>query len=320
MQRYAAALLIFSSVTAAGLAHGADYPSRPVRMIIPFPPGGNVDVFGRVMFRYVEKELGQPIVIDNRGGANGILGSDLVAKATPDGYTMLDTSFAFAVNPAIRKQMPFDVIKDFAPVTNIAVGLGYLMVAHPSVPAKTVAELIALSKKQPIRYSSAGVANGQHLAGALFNHMAGVDILHVPYKGGGPAVTAVLGGEVHLHFPAPAVGIPHVKGGRLRALGFTGAKRLDSMPDVPAIGETVKGYVSDAGWHAIFAPAKTPPAILKRMQTAISAALKVPEVRSHFVNNGYEPQGDPPEVWAKKYRAEVARFAEIARAAKIEPQ
>ena len=320
MQRYAAVALILSAVMAAGTAHGADYPSRPVRMIIPFPPGGNVDVFGRVMFRYVEKELGQPIVIDNRGGANGILGSDIVAKAVPDGYTMLDTSFAFAVNPAIRKLMPFDVIKDFAPVTNIAVGLGYMMVAHPSVPAKNVAELIALAKKEPIRYSSAGVANGQHLAGALFNHMAGVDILHVPYKGGGPAVTAVLGGEVHLHFPAPAVGIPHVKGGRLRALGFTGAKRLDSMPDMPTIGETVKGYVSDAGWHAIFAPAKTPPAILTKMQKAISAALKVPEVRNHFVNNGYEPQGDAPEVWAKKYRTEVARFAEIARAAKIELQ
>jgi tripartite-type tricarboxylate transporter receptor subunit TctC len=273
-----------------------------------------------VLFRYVEKELGQPIVIDNRGGANGILGADLVAKATPDGYTLLDTSFAFAVNPAVRKQMPFDVLKDFAPVTNIAVGLGYLLVAHPGVPAKNVTELVALAKKQPIRYSSAGVANGQHLAGALFNHMAGVDILHVPYKGGGPAVTAVLGGEVQLHYPAPAVGIPHVKAGRLRALGFTGAKRLDSMPDVPTIGETVKGYVSDAGWHAIFAPARTPPAILTRVQRAIGAALSVPEVRRHFVSNGYEPQGDPPDVWAKKYRAEVARFAQIAKAAKIEPQ
>ena len=312
--------LAFSSMAAAGFAHADPYPSRPVRMIIPFPPGGNVDVFGRVMFRYVEKELGQPIVIDNRGGANGILGSDIVAKAAPDGYTLLDTSFAFAVNPAIRKQMPFDVLKDFAPVTNVAVGLGYLMVAHPSVQAKSIAELIALAKKQPIRYSSAGVANGQHLAGALFNHMSGVDILHVPYKGGGPAVTAVLGGEVQIHYPAPAVGIPHVKSGRLKALGFTGAKRLESMPDVPTIGETVKGYVSDAGWHGIFAPAKTPPEIVTRVQTAISAALKVPEVHSHFVNNGYEPQGEAPAVWAKRFRVDVARFAEIVKAAKIEPQ
>jgi tripartite-type tricarboxylate transporter receptor subunit TctC len=289
-------------------------------MVIPFPPGGNVDVFGRVLLRYVEKELGQPIVIDNRGGANGILGADIVAKAAPDGYTLLDTSFAFAVNPAIRKQMPFDVVRDFVPVTNVAVGLGYMLVAHPSLPAKTVGELIALAKKQPLRYSSAGVGNGQHLAGALFNQMAGADILHVPYKGGGPAVNAVVGGEVQLHYPAAAVGIPQVKAGRVRAIAFTGEKRLASLPEVPTIGETVKGYVADAGWHGIFAPAKTPPAIVLKVQKSVAAALKVPEVRSHFVNNGYEPQGEAPEVWAKRFRADVKRFAEIAKAAKIEPQ
>ena len=320
MHRVVAVALVLFSVTATGVVYGDTYPSRPVRMIIPFPPGGNVDVFGRVLLRYVEKELGQPVVIDNRGGANGILGADIVAHATPDGYTMLDTSFAFAVNPAIRKKMPFDVVKDFAPVTNIAVGLGYMVVAHPSLPAKTIAELIALAKKQPLRYSSAGVGNGQHLTGALFNQMAGVDILHVPYKGGGPAVNAVVGGEVQLHYPAASVGIPQVKAGRLRALAFTSAKRLASLPDVPTVGETVKGYVADAGWHGIFAPAKTPPAIVLKVQKAVSAALKVPEVRSHFVNNGYEPQGEAPDVWARKFRADVGRFAEIARAAKIELQ
>ena len=320
MRHLVSVALVLSSFMTAGMVYGDTYPSRPVRMIIPFPPGGNVDVFGRVLLRYVEKELGQPVVIDNRGGANGILGADIVAHATPDGYTMLDTSFAFAVNPAIRKKMPFDVVKDFAPVTNIAVGLGYMVVAHPSLPAKTIAELIALAKKQPLRYSSAGVGNGQHLTGALFNQMAGVDILHVPYKGGGPAVNAVVGGEVQLHYPAASVGFRQVKAGRLRSLAFTGAKRLASLPDVPTVGETVKGYVADAGWHGIFAPAKTPPAIVLKVQKAVSAALKVPEVRSHFVNNGYEPQGEVPDVWARKFRADVGRFAEIARAAKIELQ
>ena len=297
-----------------------EYPTKPVRLVIPFPPGGNVDVFSRVLFREVEKDLGTNIVIDNRGGANGLIGADVVARAAPDGYTILNTSFAFAVNPAILKKMPFDILKDFEPVTNVAIGLGYLMVVNNNVPVKTVKDLIALAKKQQLRYSTAGVGNGQHLAGALFNQKAGVDMLHVPYKGGGPAVAAVISGEVQVHYPAGSVGVPHHKAGRLRAIAFTGAKRLSSLPDIPTIGETVPGYVADAGWHGVFAPAKTPAPIVKRVQEAIHKALQQPAVHKHFVDNGYEPQGDPPAVWAKQFRADVKRFAEIARVAKIEPR
>jgi len=304
----------------AGNVLGQDYPARPIRLIVPFPPGGNVDVFSRVLFRQVELELGQNIVIDNRGGANGLIGADVVANAVPDGYTLLNTSFAFAVNPSILKKMPFDIKKDFAPITNVALGLGYLMVINNDVPAKTVPELIALAKKRPISYSTAGIGNGQHLAGALFTLKAGIDMLHVPYKGGGPAMTALLGGEVQVHFPAGSVGVPLVKQGRARALGFTGAKRLSSLPDVPTVGESVPGYVADAGWHGMFAPAKTPAAIVKKVQLAVRKALQEPKVRSHFVDNGYEPQGDPPDVWAKKFRADVDLFADIVRKAKIERQ
>lgn len=314
--------LLAALVAMAGAANviAQNYPNRPVRLVVPFPPGGNVDVFSRVLFREVEKELGANIVIDNRGGANGIIGADVVAKAAPDGYTILNTSFAFAVNPAILKKMPFDILKDFEPVTNVATGLGYLMVVNNNVPVKTVKELIDLAKKQPLRYSTAGVGNGQHLAGELFNQKAGVEMLHVPYKGGGPAVAAVISGEVQVHYPAGSVGVPHHKAGRLRAIAFTGAKRLSSLPDIPTVGETVPGYVADAGWHGVFAPARTPAPIVKKLQEAIYKALQQPAVNKHFVDNGYEPQGDPPAVWAKQFRADVKRFAEIARLAKIEPQ
>ena len=308
------------AIAAAGSAFAQNYPSRPIRLVVPVPPGGNVAVFSRVLFREVEKNLGTNIVVDNRGGANGIIGADMVAKAAPNGYTILNTSFAFAVNPAIRKKMPFDILNDFVPVTNVATGLGYLMVVNNNVPVRTVKELIALAKKQQMRYSTAGVGNGQHLAGELFNQKAGIEMLHVPYKGGGPAVQAVISGEVQVHFPAGSVGVPHHKAGRLRAIAFTGAKRLSSLPDIPTIGETVPGYVADAGWHAVFAPAKTPSAIVVKLQEAIYKALQEPAVHKHFVDNGYEPEGDPPAEWAKQFRADVKRFAEIARLAKIEPQ
>ena len=227
----------------AGTISAQPYPSRPIRMVVPFPPGGNVDVFGRVLFRAVEAELGQPIVIDNRGGANGILGSDLVAKSAPDGHTLLATSFGFAVNPNVVKKLPFDVTKDFLPVTNYALGTGYLLVVNNGLPAKTVKELIALAKTRVIRYSTAGVGNGQHLAGALLASMVGSEMIHVPYKGGAPAMTAVLSNEVDLHYPAASVGLPHVKAGRVRALGFTGKKRLVSLPEVPTVAEAgLAGY------------------------------------------------------------------------------
>lgn len=320
MKRPVCALLLGMTLALAGSVLAQSYPNRPIRLIVPFPAGGNVDVFSRVLFRQVEAEIGSNFVIDNRGGANGIVGADTVKNASPDGYTIMNTSFGFAVNPAIVKKLPFDVVRDFTPITNVATGLGYLLVVNPKVPVKSVAEMIALAKKEQVRYSTAGVGNGQHLAGALLNTMAKINMLHVPYKGGGPAVAACISGEVQVHFPAGSVGVPHHKAGRVRAIAFTGAKRLSTLPDIPTVGETVSGYVSDAGWHGVFGPARLPMPIAAKLQEAIHRALQDPKIHAHFVDNGYEPNGDPPEAWARQFRNDVKRLAEIAKAAGIEPQ
>jgi tripartite-type tricarboxylate transporter receptor subunit TctC len=296
------------------------FPDRPIRLVVPFPAGGNVDIFARVLYHEVEKNLGTNFVIDNRGGANGLIGADIVKNASPNGYTILNVSFSFAVNPAILKNMPFDIEKDFVPVTNVALGLGYLVVVNPKTTIKTIQDLIDQAKTSQIRYSTAGVGNGQHLAGALFSRAAGIKMLHVPYKGGGPASAACISGEVQVHFPAASVGLPHHKAGRLRAIAFTGAKRLESLPDVPTIGETVKGFVFDSGWHGVFAPAGTPAPIVRKLQQAIHKGLQVPHVHKFFLDNGYQPEGDPPDVWAKKFRADVKRFAEAAKLAGIDPK
>ena len=310
-----------SSVGKSPAAAAHAYPDHPIRLVLPFPPGGNVDTFARVLARQLESQLGQSIVIDNRGGANGIIGFDIVAKAPPDGYTLMSTSFAFAVNPAMYKNLPYDTEKDFVPITNYINGLGYLFVAHPSLPAHSVKEVIALAREKSLSYSSAGIGNGQHLAGELFSLKSGIHLLHVPYKGGGPALNAILGGEVNLHFPAAIVAIPHVKGGRLRALGFTGAARLASLPDVPTISEAgLPGFVYDTGWHAWFAPARTPAAIVNRIHAEIAKALQEPKLREFFISGGYEPAGNSPAEFQKILRADIKRYAEIVRAAKIQAQ
>ncbi|MGZ5141454.1 MAG: tripartite tricarboxylate transporter substrate binding protein [Burkholderiales bacterium] len=302
-------------------ASAQSYPNRPVRLVMPFPPGGNVDAFGRILARQIEGQLGQPVVVDNRAGANGIIGVDIVAKAPPDGYTLLDTSFSFVINPSIYRKLPYDTEKDFAPITNFAMGLGYVLTAHPSVPVQTVRDLVALAKKTPLRYSSPGVGNGQHLAGELLATKAGIQLLHVPYKGGGPALTAVLGGEVQLTFTAAAVGAPHIKSGKLRALGFSGASRLASLPEVPTIAESgVPDFVYDSGWHGLFAPAKTPASVVNRLYTEVAKAVQEPKLREFLIAGGYEPKADPPAEFTKLFRADIKKYGDIVKAAHIEQQ
>lgn len=314
-----AALCLWSACAADAVAQ-ANYPNRPIRLVVPVPPGGAIDTFARMLTRQLEGQLGI-IVVDNRGGANGIIGADLVAKAPPDGYTLLSHAFAFVINPAMYKQLPYDTEKDFIPITNYVNGLGYLLSAHPSVAARTVKELIALAKEKPLSYSSPGVGNGAHLAGELFALKAGIKLLHVPYKGGGPAFTAALGGEVNLVFQTVPVSRPHIEAGRLRAIGFTGAARVASLPDVPTISEGgLPGFVYDTGWHAWFAPAKTPAALINRIYVAIRNAMQDPKLREYFIAGGYQPAADSPAEFQKLFRADIKRYGEIVRNAKIAAQ
>ena len=308
----------------AAAAQTPDYPNRPIRLVVAFPPGGNVDVFARLLARQVEAQLGQQIVVDNRaGGANGMVGYDIVAKAPADGYTLLSAAFAFVVNPALYDKLPYDTEKDFVPITNFVLGLGYVLTVNGGVPAQSVRELIALAKSrgEPFRYSSAGIGNGQHLAAELFRLKAGIPLLHVPYKGGGPALTAVVSGETQLSFPSPIPVAPHVKSGRVRALGFTGDTRVSLLPDTPTIAEAgLPGFKFDAGWHAWFAPARTPPAIINRVYAEVKKALEAPKLRETFMAGGYEPKGNTPAEFQKTFRADIKHYAAIVKAAKIEAQ
>ena len=317
-------IFLLLAVCAAGVeAAGQAYPARPIRLVVPFPPGCNVDTYARMLAQQLETQLGQPLVIDNRGGANGIVGCDIVAKAPPDGYTLLSTSFAFVVNPSIYRQLPYDVVNDFAPITAYALGLGYLLTAHPALPAQSVKGLIALggNRDNPLRYSSAGIGNGTHLAAELFSLKAGIQMLHVPYKGGGPALNAALGGEVQITFPAVAVGAPHVKSGRLRALGFTGATRVPSLPEIPTIAEAgLPGFQFDSGWHAMFAPAKLPAAVVTRLYAEIHKALEAPKLRDFLAAGGYEARADSPPEFRKRVASDLKLYAEVVKAAKIERQ
>ena len=297
-----------------------EWPTRPIRLVVPFPPGGATDINARVIAKEVETVLGQPLVIDNRSGANAIIGSELVAKAAPDGYTLMHISVAFAINPSTYKKLPFDTARDFTPITNVVVGQGSLLAVNPSLPAKSVSELIALSKKQNLSFASPGVGNVLHLIMAAFCQRAGIEMLHVPYKGAAPALNALFVGEVQVIIVPPIVAVPHIKVGRLRPLGYSGAKRLPVIADVPTIAEAgLPGFQQDTGWHAWFAPAKTSPRIVTRIYGAIQKSLQAPAVRDFLLAGGYEPTADPPAEFQKNFRRDLERWGELARLAKIEP-
>ena len=285
-------LLIALTVVSLSLpALGQTYPSRPVRVINPFPAGGAVDVVARPLLERLRQELDQSFIMENRPGGGTVIGSEAVARANPDGYTLLVTASQHSINPAIYPKLPYDTVKDFSPIAPIAQG-PFVLVVHPSVPAQDVKQLIAYAKSAPgkINFGSASNGSGFHLAGEMFKLMAGVDIVHVPYKGGAPVTTAVLAGEVQLVFSSPSTVLSHVQAGKLRLLGVTALNRSNLIPDTPAMSETLPGF-DVVTWYGLLAPAGTPKEIVEKLATTIDKIVNGNEFRELMRKNGLEPAG-----------------------------
>ncbi|MFT0862352.1 Bug family tripartite tricarboxylate transporter substrate binding protein [Ancylobacter sp. G4_0304] len=310
-----AAALSAAVLFAPGLATAQDFPNRPVTLVIPFAAGGSTDLVGRLIAERMSQELGQPVVVENRGGAGGTLGTAAVAKATPDGYTMLmGTVSTHALNQALYKNLPYDPDKSFAPVSLLVV-VPNVLVVNPEFPAKTVQELIDILKANPDKYSYASSGNGTplHLSGELFNSMAGVDMQHIPYKGAGPALVDVLGNQVPIMFDNLPSSSDHIKSGKLRALGVTTKERAPSFPDLPAIAETIPGYETYT-WNALFAPAGTPPEVVAKLNAAANNALKDPKVQARLADFSATVVGSTPEELGEHVKKEVAKWAPIVKA------
>jgi tripartite-type tricarboxylate transporter receptor subunit TctC len=298
------------------------WPSKPIRMVIPYPPGGSVDLSGRRLTDDLAAELGQPIVVENRSGANGIIGTDAVAKAAPDGYTMLvSTLAAHAGNPSAVKSLPYHAINDFAPVTVINT-VPLLLVAHPSFPAETVADVVRLAREQPgkITYASFGTGGMAHLAGVQLELRGGVKMTHVPYKGGAPALADVLGGHVQLYFSGINSVLPHVKSGRLRGVAVSSTGRSKALPNVPAVAETYADF--EAGvTPAVWFPARTPVEIVNRMNAAVVKVIMTPKFRQAAERDGEtDPVGNKPEEMAAMVKKDIERYAALMKAAGIKPE
>jgi tripartite-type tricarboxylate transporter receptor subunit TctC len=298
----------------SGPAYSQAYPSKPIRIVIPYPPGGGTDIVIRAVSGRLTERLGQPVVIDNRGGATGTIGSEAVARAAPDGYTLLaHTNAGITILPHLNKKLPYDPIKDFAPVT-LAASSPYLFVVNPKIPATSVAQLIALAKAKPgeLNYASSGNGASTHLAGLLFCQMTGVKMVHIPYKGSGPATTELLAGQVQMRFSSIPPVLPHVRTGRLRALAVTSARRFSLLPDVPTVADTVPGFEVDS-WYGVFAPTGTPPAIIKKLNADFAAALSLPDVKALLATDGSEVVASSPERFGAIIRAEFARWEPVVR-------
>jgi tripartite-type tricarboxylate transporter receptor subunit TctC len=311
--------LAFASLLLAPFAHAQQYPDKPIRLIVPYPPGGGTDTLARPLAQRLAVELGQPVIVDNRGGAGGNLAMEAVARAPADGYTLvLALTPQLAVNISLYDKVRYDPRHDFAPITLLAEG-PYLLVVHPSVPVNSVKELIALAKAKPgeLNYATSGIGSGAHMAAELFTSMTGTRMTHTPYKGGGQALTDVLAGHVQLLFAPPVTVTQHITNGRLRALAITGSKRSASLPSVPTMSEAgVPGYDSSV-WYGVLAPAGTPKEIVATLNAAMLKILKQPDFHALLVTNGMEPIGSSPSDFSNYIDTEIVKWSRVIKSAGI---
>jgi tripartite-type tricarboxylate transporter receptor subunit TctC len=314
MARIAAAIVLF----VVGTAWGADYPSRPIRLIVPFEPGGTSDLLGRLVGARLKDALGQSVIVDNRGGAGGTLGANLAAHAPPDGYTLFVTHVGLAINETLYAKLGYNAARDLAPITRIG-DTPNAVVVTAALPVKTMQDLVATGRKTPgkLDYGSGGVGSAGHLAVALLEHISGARYNHVPFKGGGPSMIATVGGQVHFAIPAFPTAVPHVKTGKIRLLAVTGARRAPTMPEVPTAAEAaVPGYDFTI-WFAAYAPAGTPKAIISRLNQAIVQSLETPDTREQLTKAGVDPESSTPDELGKLLRSEIARWAKVIKASGI---
>ena len=301
----------------AGAAAAQSYPNKPVRFIVPFGPGGPGDAVGRMIGRKLTETLGQPVVIDNRSGATTIIGTELVARSPPDGYTLLLISTTHAVNPSLFQKLPYDPIKDFAPVTMITY-TPFMLVIHPSVAANSVPELVSLARSKPgqLNYGSSGNGSSIHLTTELFKTAAKIEMAHVPYKGSGPAFIDLIGGQVQVLFSSTVSSLPHVKSGKVRGLAITSLKRAAALPTVPTVAEFYPGFESSS-WFGLLVPAKTPRPIIERLLADTRAALNSPDVSQSLISQGAEPAGNSPAEFGAYFHAEIKKWGSVIKAAGI---
>ena len=306
---FAAALLMVVLPSAA-----QDYPSRPVRMVVPYPPGGANDIIARLLSPSLTRQLGQNVIVDNRGGGNTLIGSEIVATSAPNGYTLLVVAAGHAVNPALYKKLPYDTARDFVPVALFGDG-AYVFVAHPGAGVSSVPELIAQAKARPgqVNYASSSTGNLTHLAAELFNALAGIKMLHVPYKGGNPAMADLLAGRVNVFFSTVAVARPHLQSGKIRALGVTTPKRTPALPDVPPIAESgLPGYAV-SGWYGLVAPRGTPKTAIDRLHGVTRAALRQPDIRERLLGVGVEAAEASPAEFGRRIDSDIAKWIRVAK-------